>query len=75
MTRDHQKGVLFVFNVEQSLQITTKKVRLQGLKPEANYEIEGFNEIKTGLDWMSIDLEIPLKLFGSTIREIQQKFE
>lgn len=74
MSRDHQHGVLFVFNVGQPGQATTVKIRLQGLHPEATYEIEGFSEIKSGLDFMSEDIDFSLSPFESTLREIHQKF-
>lgn len=73
MSKDFQHGALFVFNVGQPVQATSVKVRLQGLLPEAIYEIEGLNEVKSGLDWMSEDLVFPLELFESTVREIHQK--
>ena len=69
-SKDHLNGVLFVFNVHQSDQTNALKVRLQGLHPEFIYEVEGFNEIKSGKDWMSEDLEISMGLFESTLREI-----
>jgi alpha-galactosidase len=74
MTRDHQLGVILAFNFGQPGQTTTVKMRLQGLDPEAIYEVEGFNEIKSGLHWMSEDIDFSLGRFESTLREIHQKF-
>jgi alpha-galactosidase len=73
MSKDFQQGVLFVFNIGQPVQATSVKVRLQGLRPDAIYEIEGLNEVKSGLGWMSEDLVFPLELNESTVREIHQK--
>jgi alpha-galactosidase len=72
MSKDHLLGVLFVFNVGQPDQIASVKVRLQGLRPDKIYEVEGLNQVKSGRDWMSEDLAFPLAVFESTVREIHQ---
>jgi hypothetical protein len=40
-------------------------VELQGLHPEWIYEIVGFSEIKSGLDWKAEDLDFSLEIFKS----------
>jgi alpha-galactosidase len=75
MSKDYQHGVLFVFNAGEPVQTNSIKVRLQGLQPDVIYEVEGFNQIKSGQDWMSEVLVFPLAEFESTIREIHKKIE
>lgn len=42
-------------------------VKLPGLHPEAIYQVEGFNEVKSGLDWMSEKIDLSLGYFESTL--------
>ncbi|PKO03847.1 MAG: alpha-galactosidase [Chloroflexi bacterium HGW-Chloroflexi-5] len=70
MSKDAEKGVLFVFQTESNLNNSPITIHLRGLNPELKYKVEGLQEILTGAEWMSRELSFPFKLYESAMLEI-----
>jgi alpha-galactosidase len=70
MSKDGEKGVLFVFQTESNHNNSPITIHLRGLNPELKYKVEGLQEILTGAEWMSRELSYPFKLYESAMLEI-----
>jgi alpha-galactosidase len=69
---DQSEAVIFAFLTHPTNPTRPQWVRLRGLDPLAIYEIEGFDERRSGAAWMQIGVEFKLYNFESTMRRIQR---
>ncbi|MCU0499726.1 MAG: alpha-galactosidase [Anaerolineae bacterium] len=58
--KDRQNGVLFLFRTHAPHPTETPRLYLRGLDPNARYQIEGFDQIRSGLAWMRDGLQADL---------------
>lgn len=72
MSDDQQEGVLFAFRTHLPEPAPVLTLRLQGLDPVALYQVEGFEQIKSGRAWMNVDHLLNLPNFSSTMRRIRR---
>jgi len=75
VSKDKKEAVLFAFRAHQPLIPYVEAqppVYLRGLIPTAAYKVDGFDEIRSGLAWMQIGIEIHLSDYQSTILRIRQ---
>ena len=72
MSKDKQEGVLFAFRTHLPDPAKLPPVYLQGLDPQADYTVEGFDETRSGLAWMNLGLALPLTNFESSVRRIRR---
>ena len=70
MSKDAEKGVLFVFQTDNNSNNSPIKIHLRGLNPELKYKVEGLQEILSGSEWMSRELSFPLLKYKSVLLEI-----
>lgn len=70
LSKDRQRGVLFVFQTRQDPAGSEIHLHLQGLDPERFYKLEGFTTIHSGADWMKEPVSIHLRPFESRMSEI-----
>jgi len=71
MSKDAEKGVLFVFQTDAAPHYSPKRIHLKGLNPEWKYQVEGFEEVLSGKEWMSRELIFNLTIYQSVLREIR----
>ena len=75
VSKDKKESMLFAFRTHQPLIPHVEAqppVYLRGLVPTASYQVEGIDEIRSGLAWMQIGIEIHLLDYQSTILRIRQ---
>ncbi|MFN8377572.1 MAG: alpha-galactosidase [Anaerolineae bacterium] len=72
LAKDKSEGVLFAFRTLAPVPASTPPIRLRGLEPEALYQIDGFEEIRSGAAWMHDGLRLELQNFQSTVRRIRR---
>lgn len=72
VSKDRAEGVLFVFRTHIPEPAQLPLIYLRGLEPEAVYDVEGFDEPRSGLSWMRAGLKIQLRDFESTVRRIRR---
>lgn len=70
MSKDAENGVLFVFQTRSNNNSPAITIHLRGLNPECRYQVEGFKEILSGNEWMARELNFPLLMYKSALREI-----
>ncbi|MBA3947712.1 MAG: alpha-galactosidase [Herpetosiphonaceae bacterium] len=73
VSKDRSEGVLFAFRTHMPPPAPVGPLYLRGLDPEAQYEIEGLDGIRSGLAWMHVGLQLVLKDFDSTVRRIWRR--
>jgi alpha-galactosidase len=75
VSKDKKEAVLFAFRTHKPsvhhLELQPP-VHLRGLDPNANYQIEDQEEIRSGLAWMRLGLDIYLSDFQSTMLRIHR---
>jgi len=71
MSKEAEKGVLFVFQTDAAPHYSPKRIHLKGLNPEWMYQVEGFEEVLSGKEWMSRELIFNLAINQSVLREIR----
>ncbi len=72
MSKDQSQGVLFVFRTHLPEPAQLPRIYPRGLDSEALYQISGEDETRSGLAWMKIGLEVPLRDFQSSMLRIQK---
>jgi alpha-galactosidase len=72
LSPDRSEGVLFAFRTHLPEPATLPVLRLQGLEPQARYELEGVAGARSGLAWMQAGVTLELKNFQSTLRRIRR---
>jgi alpha-galactosidase len=72
MRQDRSDGVLFAFRTHLPEPATLPALVLQGLEPQAQYELEGVAGARSGLAWMQAGVTLELKDFQSTVRHIRR---
>jgi len=72
MGKDGAEGVLFAFRTHIPPPAPVPPLYLQGLEPEARYEIEGIAGARSGAAWMHAGLHLELQDFESTVRRIRR---
>jgi alpha-galactosidase len=75
VSKDRQEAVLFAFRTHQPFipQLEPQPpVYLRGLDPKANYAVEGYEEVRSGLSWMRTGIELFLEDYQSTILQIRE---
>jgi alpha-galactosidase len=77
MSKDKREGVLFAFYTHAARvpwpdPSSVPLLYLQGLDPDARYEIEGIEGVRSGTGWMHTGISIMLLDFDSTVRRIRQ---
>ena len=72
MKKDRAEGVLFAFRTHLPGPAILPALYLQGLEPEALYEVEGLSGGRSGRAWMEAGLRLELNDFQSTVRRIQR---
>jgi alpha-galactosidase len=70
VSQDKAEGVLFVFRVHVPEKYNIPHLYLRGLDPQALYQVEGFEEPRSGLAWMEAGLRVELKNLQSKILKI-----
>jgi len=71
ISKNTEKGVLFVFQTEDSPHSSPKRIFLKGLNPVWVYQIEGFPEALTGQEWMTRELAFDIAKYQSVFRTIR----
>jgi len=72
VSKDQAEGVLFAFRTHLPPPAQVPPLYLRGLDPDARYEIEGVDGVRSGLGWMRAGLQLELNNFGSTVRRIRR---
>ena len=75
VSKDRKEAVLFAFRTHQPFipQLEPQApVYPRGLDPQANYAVEGYEEVRSGLGWMRTGIELFLEDYQSTILHIRQ---
>jgi alpha-galactosidase len=67
-----EAGVLFVYRTHLPSYSDLPPIALQGLLPDAWYEVEGIDGIRSGRSWMHVGLRIALQDYQSTVRLIRR---
>ena len=70
MARDGSEGVLFAFRTLIPEPVDAPVIRLRGMIPDARYQIEGIEGVKSGAAWMQTGIVLPLLNLDSTMRRI-----
>ncbi|HPH97387.1 MAG TPA: alpha-galactosidase [Anaerolineaceae bacterium] len=71
LNKEKTEGVLFAFRILMQYPSTTPRLHLQGLIPNRQYQIEGFEQPRSGAAWMADGLQIDLNDLQSTLRRIK----
>ncbi len=71
VAKDRRESVLFAFRTVALDPIELPTLFLRGLDPEAQYEVEGFRDARSGKAWMEGGLKIDLGNFESKLRAIR----
>jgi alpha-galactosidase len=75
VSKDKKESVLFAFRTHQPLipQIEARPpIYPRGLNPDARYTVDDHSEIRSGLAWMQIGIEIYLADYQSAVLRIRQ---
>ncbi len=72
LSKDQREGLLFAFRTYIPEPTSLPRVRLQGLEPNALYQIEGDARARSGTAWVEDGLHIDLGNFQSTMRYFRQ---
>ena len=63
VAKDKSEAVLFAYRTHEARIVANPTIYIAGLAPDAHYEIEGSGVVRSGLGWLKIGLEVPLKDF------------
>jgi alpha-galactosidase len=72
MAKDKSAGVLFAFRTHLPLPSQLPPLCPRGLDPEARYEIEGVEGVRSGAGWMYGGISVELGDFDSTMRMVRR---
>jgi alpha-galactosidase len=72
MSKDRAEGVLFAFRTHLPPPAQVPPLYVRGLDPDARYEIEGVDGVRSGVGWMRGGLQLVLHNFESTVRRVRQ---
>ncbi|MFL5733852.1 MAG: alpha-galactosidase [Chloroflexia bacterium] len=72
VSKDKSEAVLFAFRTHMPPPAALPPLRLSGLDPDALYAIEGLEEARSGQAWMHAGVQIDLRNFQSTMRQISK---
>ncbi|MDB5046325.1 MAG: glycoside hydrolase clan [Deinococcus sp.] len=72
VTKDQTEGVVFAFRTHLARPTTLPPLLLQGLDPDALYEVEGVPGARSGAAWQHVGLTLKLADFESTVRTIRR---
>jgi alpha-galactosidase len=72
MSKDRAEGVLFAFRTHLPPPAQVPPLYVRGLDPNARYEIEGVDGVRSGVGWMRGGLQLELHNFESTVRRVRQ---
>jgi alpha-galactosidase len=65
VAKDKSEAVLFAYRTHEGRIVSNPTIYIAGLAPDAHYEIEGSDIVRSGLGWLKIGLEVPLKDFSA----------
>jgi len=72
MSKERTEGVLFAFRTHLAPRLQVPLLLLRGLDPDARYEIEGIEGLRSGKAWKHVGLHLELGDFQSTVRRIRR---
>ena len=72
VSKDKSEGVVFAFRTHIPDPELLPPLKLRGLEPEALYEIDGVDGVRSGAAWMHVGLEVALSDFGSAVLRIRR---
>jgi alpha-galactosidase len=72
MRKDKAEGVVFAFRTHLPEPAYMPVLHLRGLDPQARYQVEGVDGVRSGLGWMHGGVQFALGDFESTVRRIRQ---
>ncbi len=72
VSKDRAEGVLFAFRTFIPDPAQLPLIYLDGLDPDALYEVEGFPGSRSGQAWMKAGAQLDLSDFQSTVRRIRR---
>jgi alpha-galactosidase len=72
VSKDRSEAVLFVFRTHIGRPANLPPIYLRGLDPDARYEVERIDEVRSGRGWMYAGIAVELGDFGSAVRRIRR---
>ncbi|MCS7072140.1 MAG: GH36 C-terminal domain-containing protein, partial [Anaerolinea sp.] len=67
VAKDRAASVIFAFRTHLPTPAILPRVYPQGLEPSARYRLDGTDEMRSGLGWMRVGLEVALADFDSAL--------